>query len=215
MIIKWLQQWEITTHPNMQNIPLHGGQLFSACVALIPWPLIQSSCLVTSAYTPGKLGRPQPIPHDTTPTTYSKVPMVNVRGPPLSPWHESIPFKEQKKLILICLRRTLINESIRHSFKPTSACMSCAHHVFGEKPPRFGYVIVGIVAHGSVVEGDLNVVQHMRLTVATLFQQAPTAHCKFGWLNWASCRNERGEVGGWKAGSACCAPWQVQRVFKS
>merc|ERR1719300_1844328 len=55
----------------------------------------------------------------------------------------------------------------------------------------------------------------MRLTIATLFQQAPTAHCKFGWLNRASCRNERGEVGGWEAGSACCATRQVQRVFQS
>mmetsp|Transcript_9597 Transcript_9597/g.15416 ORF Transcript_9597/g.15416 Transcript_9597/m.15416 type:complete len:200 (+) Transcript_9597:265-864(+) len=42
------------------------------------------------AYTPGRLGRAQPAPHDTTPTTAS-LPSSKMRGPPESPWHESRP----------------------------------------------------------------------------------------------------------------------------
>lgn len=58
------------------------------------WPPVQpsacrtnTSCPLTSAYTPGKFGRAQPYPNDTTP---ARLP-PQIRPPPESPWQESRP----------------------------------------------------------------------------------------------------------------------------
>ena len=42
----------------------------------------------TRAYTPGAFGRAHPAPQETIPTSLSE-PSSRIKGPPLSPWHES------------------------------------------------------------------------------------------------------------------------------
>jgi len=45
----------------------------------------------TREYTPGLPASAQPAPHDTMPTWVHPSLSVTNNGPPLSPWHESIP----------------------------------------------------------------------------------------------------------------------------
>merc|ERR1712216_281627 len=58
-------------------------------------PCIHGMNLGTVAYTPGRFARAHPNPQDTTPTsTALGLPLIIqavVRGPPESPWHESLP----------------------------------------------------------------------------------------------------------------------------
>ena len=91
-------------HPNMHRTPWHGEHVFSATLPLISIDLIQSTCAETLAYTPGRFGLPQPIPHETTPTTTSFSSMVKVRGPPLLPWQEWMPSSVWPAHIMLSVR---------------------------------------------------------------------------------------------------------------
>ena len=44
-----------------------------------------------SAYTPYRPGRAQPMPQLTAPIRYHLLSLEQTSGPPLSPWHASIP----------------------------------------------------------------------------------------------------------------------------
>ena len=50
-------------------------------VGTTEFPSIQSTYVFTLAYTPGRSGRAQPIPQDTTPASL----LLQIKGPPLSP----------------------------------------------------------------------------------------------------------------------------------
>ncbi len=46
---------------------------------------------MTRAYRPGRLARAQPSPQLTIPASTISEPSATTSGPPLSPWHESLP----------------------------------------------------------------------------------------------------------------------------
>ena len=50
-------------------------------VGTTKFPSIQSTYVFTLVYTPGRSGRAQPIPQDTTPASL----LLQIKGPPLSP----------------------------------------------------------------------------------------------------------------------------------
>ena len=50
-------------------------------VGATEFPSIQSTYVFTLVYTPGRSGRAQPIPQDTTPASW----LLQIKGPPLSP----------------------------------------------------------------------------------------------------------------------------------
>lgn len=51
--------------------------------------VIQDLYLSTELYTPGQPSLPHPLPKETTPMEYQRLPFCTIRGPPLSPEHVS------------------------------------------------------------------------------------------------------------------------------
>ena len=60
------------------------------------FPSSQSTYVFTLVYTPGRSGRVQPIPRDTTPASF----LLQIKEPPLSVWHEALPCKKSKNITL-------------------------------------------------------------------------------------------------------------------
>merc|ERR1719231_805571 len=86
-----------SAHPLLSKLPLlleeevssNAGALVHTSPVLLQ---MKSWWEDTRVYTPGKFGSAHPLPQDTIPTTTKRpwFSFVN-KGPPESPWHESLP----------------------------------------------------------------------------------------------------------------------------